>query len=75
MSNPYRDRLLSVGVISRKSGDRVREGKDDHGRRFKAVTDELGNTVTQRHQGREEVQDVQIQAPLVKASISQSEQR
>ncbi len=47
MSNPYRDRLLSIGVISKRSGDVVREGRRPDGLRVKATTDELGNTVTE----------------------------
>jgi hypothetical protein len=34
---------------------RVKEGRDKDGHRFKAVTDELNNTVTQRHGDRQDV--------------------
>lgn len=67
-------KMRSIGTISRRSGDRVQEGRDEHGR-FKAVTDELNNTVTQRHQGREEVQDVHIRAPQIRLKAAQSEIR
>ncbi len=62
MSNPYRDKLLSIGVISRRSGDVVREGRRRDGTRIKAVTDELGNTVTE-HAVKGDRVDVQINAP------------
>lgn len=61
MSNPYRDKLLSVGVISRRSGPVVREGRRPDGVRVKATTDELGNTVTEHAKG--DRQDVHIRAP------------
>ncbi len=71
-SNPYRDRLLTVGVISRRTRDRVEEGRShpESGQPWKAVTDELGNTVTE-HGGHGATgvsarQDVQIRpAPVV----------
>ena len=61
------DRLRSVGVIGRRTGDRVMEGRDEDGRRFKSTTDELNNTVTQRDGQRrgEEHQDVLIRAPRI----------
>lgn len=48
MSNPYRDRLLGIGIISRRSRPIVREGRQhpETGVPFKAVTDEAG-TVTE----------------------------
>lgn len=64
------DRMRSIGVISRRSGDRVREGRDADGRRFKAVTDELGNTVTQRGGDR---QDVTIRPPQIRVGGSVQE--
>lgn len=50
MSNPYRDKLLGVGVISRRSRPQVREGREhpDSGAPWKAVTDEAG-TVTEHN--------------------------
>lgn len=50
-------RSLSVGKRTR---DRVKEGRDATGKRFKAVTDELNNTVTERGDNR---QDVHIRVP------------
>jgi hypothetical protein len=49
MSNPYRDRLLRVGVISQRSGDKVTEGREhpETGLPFKTVTDEGDNSVTE----------------------------
>lgn len=43
----YREKLLSVGYISRRSRPRVTERRGDDGSRTKAVTDELDNTVTE----------------------------
>lgn len=65
-------RMRSIGVISRRSGDQVRESRDEAGRLVKAVTDELGNTVTQRAGDR---QDVQIKAPLVRQTMTTTEER
>lgn len=77
MSNPYRDKLLGIGVISRRSGDRVREWRTDDGERHKAVTDELNNTVTQhaRPNNTEDRQDVLIRAPRVAARVVVNEER
>lgn len=66
------DKLRSIGAIARRSGDRVREGRDASGDRYKAVTDELGNTVTQRAGDR---QDVTINAPHVVTRARTSEER
>lgn len=53
MSNPYRDRLLGVGVISRVSGSTVREGREhpETGGRWKSTTDEGGTTHTEHAVG------------------------
>ena len=74
MSNPYRDRLLGIGVISRRSGSVVREGVRADGVRVKATTDELGNTTTE-HATKDDRVDVQIRAPHVRVSMSQKEER
>lgn len=51
-----RAKLLSVGYLSRgRTKDQVSEGRDSDGHRFKATTDELGNTVTERHGDRQDV--------------------
>lgn len=55
MSNPYRDKLLSIGVIGRRSGDRVVEGRRPDGVRVKATTDELNTTVTEHADDRQDV--------------------
>jgi hypothetical protein len=66
MSNPYRDRLLSIGYLSRgRTQARVREGRahPDSGKPFKAVKDELGNVVTEHGKpgtGLSDRQDVTI---------------
>lgn len=67
-SQEFLARMRSVGVIGRRSGNRVREGRDGQGRRFKAVKDELGHVVTERDVpgGR---QDVMINADTVKMKI------
>lgn len=58
MSNPYRDKLLGIGVISRRTKPAVKEWTSDDGERHKATTDELNNTVTQHARG--DRQDVLI---------------
>lgn len=56
------DKLRSISVGSRTRNKVVegRTGRDDH--RFKATTDELGNTVTE-HNTRDDRVDVNIRAP------------
>ena len=66
------EKMRSIGVISRRSGDQVREGRDRDGHRVKATTDELGNTVTQRHGDR---QDVTIAAPHLRQRLTTTEER
>ncbi|BAL87306.1 hypothetical protein AMIS_20860 [Actinoplanes missouriensis 431] len=53
MSNPYRDRLLGIGIISRRSGSTVREGRQhpETGVPWKATTDEAGTTTTEHAKG------------------------
>lgn len=74
MSNPYRDRLLGIGIISRRSGSAVVEGRREDGVRTKATTDELGNTVTE-HATKDDRVDVQINAPHVRIGVVQKEER
>jgi hypothetical protein len=69
------EKLRSIRSISRLSGDRVDEGRDGAGRRYKATTDELNNTVTQRSNGREDVQDVLIRAPHLRQTSTTVEER
>jgi hypothetical protein len=52
----FSEKARSIGVIGSRSGSTVNEGRDGQGRRFKATTDELGNTVTERHGDRVDVQ-------------------
>jgi len=69
MSNPYRDRLLGIGIISRRSGNRVREGRRPDGVRIKATTDELGNTVTEHAKG--DRQDVHIRPDAIRVNVEE----
>lgn len=71
MSNPYRDKLLTIGFGSR-SKDKVREWKSEDGERHKETTNELA-TVTQHANG--DRQDVLIRAPLVKMETKTKEVR
>lgn len=55
------EKLRSLGYLGRgRTRDQVTERRDGAGRPVKAVTDELGNTVTQHWHDR---QDVHIRAP------------
>lgn len=74
MSNPYRDRLLGIGIISRRSGSTVQEGRRDDGVRVKTTTDELGNQ-TIEHATKDDRVDVRIKAPHVRVSMRQQEER
>lgn len=58
------EKLRSLAVVSRRSGDRIREWRSDDGERHKAVTDELRNTVTYHARG--DRQDVHIRAPHIR---------
>ena len=69
MTKIDREKLLSISV-GKRSRDKVVYGRDDQGQRTKAVTDELGNTVTHHSDGR---QDVLIRAPQIK--LTQQEAR
>ena len=74
MSNEFRDRLLTVGVIS-KRGDKpgVKEYKDPvDGHRIKATTDEHSNIVTE-HATKDDRVDVTIKAPTTRMKLSQEE--
>lgn len=61
-------RMRSVGTISRRTGDVVREGRRADGVRVKATTDELGNTVTE-HAVKGERVDVLVRPQTVKMKI------
>lgn len=67
----FADKVRSLGYLARgRTRDRVREGRREDGVRFKAVTDELNNTVTQYSRddsgGDSGRQDVHIRAPLTR---------
>lgn len=66
------EKMRSISSISRRSGDRVAEGRDADGKRMKATTDELGNTVTERAGDR---QDVHIRAPMISVKTTTYEER
>jgi hypothetical protein len=73
MADPgWLEKMQSIGSISRRTADQVTEGRDARGQRYKAVTDGLGNTVTQRAGDR---QDVHIKAPTVAMSTAVQEVR
>lgn len=68
-----REKLLSVGYLSKgRTRDRIREGRDTDGKRYKATTDQLGNVVTERAGDR---QDVTINAPHLSAKTRTTEER
>lgn len=68
MGDTYRDKLLSIGVISRRSRPTVREGRRADGVRVKATTDELGNTTTE-HATRDDRVDVMIRPEPIRATL------
>lgn len=70
MANAYTEKLRSIGVISRRSGPVVREGRRPDGVRIKATTDELGNTVTE-HAVPGDRQDVHIRPPQIRTSLEE----
>jgi hypothetical protein len=67
VSTPYLDRLRTVAPISRRTRDIIREGRDVAGARTKAVTDQLGNTVTEHNNSKDQV-DVNIRAPEIRVT-------
>ncbi len=74
----FADKVRSLGVISRRSGPVVREGRRaaddpgvDAGQRCKSTTDELGHTVTESANR----QDVTIAAPRIVVRGSTNEER
>ena len=60
-----REKLLSVGVMGRKSAPRVIEGRDAQGYRAKATKDEHGH-ITVEHANPQDQVDVHIRAPHIK---------
>lgn len=69
-----RDKLLSLGVISRRSGSRVVEDRRSDGVRTKATTDELGNTTTE-HATKDDRVDVLIRPGTLRYGLSRKESR
>ena len=59
----YRDKLLSIGVIS--GSPRPREFRNDDGQRVKESTDEHGNMTRLTNVGDTERQDVEIRPQTV----------
>lgn len=63
------DKLRSIGYLGRgRTRNRVQEGRDEAGNRFKAVTDELNNTVTERGDNR---QDVRVRVDPIRVHIDE----
>lgn len=76
MSNPYRDKLLSVGYLARgRTRARVREGRShpETGKAFKATTTEAG-TVTE-HATKDDRVDALVTAPHIKIETATREVR
>lgn len=70
--NAFREKLLTIGVISRRTRPVITEGRQhpESGLPYKAVTDELNNTVTEhsasgRAPGVSDRQDVMIRPKIV----------
>lgn len=68
MSNPYRDKLLSIGVISKRTRPHVREGREhpDTGVAWKATTDEGGTTHIE-HNTKDDRVDAVVRPTTVRA--------
>jgi hypothetical protein len=63
----YGDKLRAKGIAYLSKGltkPKVVHGRDAEGARTKAVTDELGNTVTEHNNSKDQV-DVAIKAPHI----------
>lgn len=70
MSNAFRDKLLTIGVIGKRSRNTVLEGRahPETGLPFKATTDSSNNTVTEHGaygSGVSERQDVHVRPTTV----------
>ena len=61
------DKLRSLAVLGKRSGNVVREGRRSDGVRIKETTDELGNTVTEHAKG--DRQDVTIRPSTINLKI------
>jgi hypothetical protein len=73
----FADKVRSLGVVSRRTRDVVRDGRRperdgvDAGQRCKSTKDELGNVVVESSNR----QDVTIRAPHVRTQLTQKEVR
>ena len=71
MSNPYRDKLLGIGFLSRgRTRDKVVTGRDAEGNRTKTVIDQAGNEVTEHNNKKDQV-DVHIKAPHIRIAAQE----
>lgn len=61
------DKLRSIGVLGKRSGSVVREGRRPDGVRIKQTTDELGTTVTEHAKG--DRQDVTIRPTSINLKV------
>lgn len=69
-----REKLKSVGTVSRRTRPRVREYRDPaDGHRIKAVRDELGH-VTTEHATKDDRVDVNINPGVVRLGINNCEE-
>jgi hypothetical protein len=68
------NKMRSLAVLSRRTGDRIQEARRADGVRVKATTDELGNT-TVEHATRDDRVDVHIAAPHIRVTAKQEEIR
>lgn len=60
--------VLSGGLTITK--DSTKEGRDENGDRFKATTDEIGNTVVEHNNKKDQV-DVHIKAPHIRVGAQE----
>jgi hypothetical protein len=70
VSNAFRDKLLSIGYLSKgRTRSRVKEGREhpDSGKPYKATIDELNNTVTE-HNTKDDRVDVTVRPETVRFS-------
>lgn len=68
MATPIdREKLLSLGVISKRSRPIVREGREhpETGKAWKSTSDEAGNTVTE-HAGKDDRVDVAVRPETIR---------
>lgn len=74
----FADKVRSLGVISRRTRDQIREGRRpehdpgaDAGKKYKSTTDELGNTTVES----DNRQDVRVKAPHIRMKSITTEER